>query len=235
MVRLANAILLFGSMVTSIFAQGGQTDASQLPTGSQSPVTQSAPPASTAGNPFDAFGDFSAVMIGSRAEPGEGKSRSHIYRFGNQMRIEEPGGRAYFITDLNTGETYGIMQTSCIHDDHPYYRALPFHLPNKAEATVTRVPAGKEDLNGHACQVEDITISSPTLANPQKLRLWEAKDLKGFPIKIEFELTGGQGPIIRYTNVDLSSQDPTLFIYPRSCKPLSKGHSLPPASPPAKK
>jgi len=159
-------------------------------------------------------------MIGSRAEPHEGTSQGHIYRSGKLMRMEEPGGRAYFITDLSTGETYGMLGDNCIRDDHPYIRAIPFYMAGMAEATVTRAPAGKETVDGHACEVEDITVSSPMLANPQKMRLWEAEDLQGFPIKIEFVLPGGHGPVIRYQNVILGRQDSTLFIHPKSCQAL---------------
>ena len=174
-------------------------------------------------------------MMGSRAEPGEGASHGHIYRLGSSMRMEEPGGRAYFITDLNAGKTYGIFEDGCIHDDHPYIRAIPFHIAGKADATVTRASAGNETVEGHSCQVEDITVSSPMLANPQKMRFWEAEDLQGFPIRIEFLLPGGHGPVIRYKNVVLGPQDPTLFIHPKSCQPLpqgptaSPGHQKPPA------
>jgi hypothetical protein len=170
--------------------------------------------------PLDSFQNFSAVMVGSRAEPGEGTSQGHIYRSGKLMRMEEPEGRAYFITDLSVGETYGIMEGSCIRDEHPYIRAIPFYLAGMADATATRTPAGKEVLDGHTCQVEDVSVSSPMLPNPQKMRFWEADDLEEFPIKIEFLLPGGRGPIIRYKNVVLGAQDPTLFIHPKSCQPL---------------
>jgi hypothetical protein len=149
--------------------------------------------------------------------------------------MEEPGRLAYFITDLNTGETYGILETGCIHDDHPYVRAIPFHLAGKADATVTRASAGKETVDGHSCQIEDVTVSSPMLPNPQKMRLWEAEDLQGFHVKIEFVLPGGHGPIIHYKNVVLGPQDPTLFFHPKSCQPLpqeptpSPAHKKPPA------
>jgi len=174
-------------------------------------------------------------MIGSRAEPGEGTSLGHIYRLGKRIRMEEPGGHGYFITDLNSGETYGILEAGCIHDEHPYIRAIPFHLAGKAEVTVTRATAGKETVDGHSCQIEDITVSSPMLANPQKMRFWEAEDLQGFPIKIEFVLPSGHGPIIRYKNVVLGPQDPTLFFHPKSCQPLPQEPTAAPAhkKPPA--
>lgn len=180
--------------------------------------------------PLDSFPDFSAVMFGSRAEPGEGVSQGHIYRSGKLLRMEEPGRRAYFITDLSTGETFGIMETACIQDDHPYIRAIPFRIAGKADATVTRAPAGTDTVDGHSCQIENITLSSPELAGPMKMKFWEAEDLQGFPLKIEFLLPGGHGPIIRYKNVILGPQDPTLFLHPKSCQQLPQPDSAPPAA-----
>jgi len=83
-------------------------------------------------------------------------------------------------------------------------------------------------MDGHSCEIEDITVSSPVLANPQKMRFWEAEDLRGFPVKIEFVLPGGHGPIIRYKNVVLGPQDPTLFIHPKSCQSLPQGPTTSP-------
>ncbi len=172
-------------------------------------------------------------MFGNRAEPGEGAEHGHIYRSGKHMRMEEPGRLAYFITDLDTGETYGILENGCIHDDHPYIRAIPFHMAGKADATVTRASAGKETVDGHSCQIEDVTVSSTMFPSPQKMRFWEAEDLQGFPIKIEFVLPGGHGPIIRYKNVVLGPQDTTLFFHPKSCQALPQQE--PAASPVHKK
>jgi hypothetical protein len=225
MVRAKNVTVLFACMTTLMLAQTtkspdsmGQTQASGK--SSPSPTGQNAAAPSTAAYPLDVFQNFSAVMIGSRAEPGEGASQGHIYRSGKLIRMDESGGRGYFITDLSSGETYGIMEAGCIHDDHPYIRAIPFYLAGMADATVTRAHAGKETVEGHSCEVEDITVSSPMLANPQKMRFWEAEDLQGFPIKIEFALPGGRGPIVRYKNVALGTQEPTLFIHPKSCQRL---------------
>lgn len=246
MVRWTHVIVLLSSMATPMLAQvprqpdsarqapapergsSGQSSTGQSSTG-QSATGQHAAAPSAAKYPLDSFTDFSAVMIGSRAEPGEGTTQGHIYRLGNHMRMEEPGRLGYFITDLDTGETYGILQVGCIHDEHPYIRAIPFHIAGKPDAAVTRASAGRETVDGHSCQIEDITVSSPMLANPQKMRLWEAEDLQGFPIKIEFVLAGGHGPIIRYKNVVLGRQDPTLFFHPKSCQPLPQDPTASPA------
>jgi hypothetical protein len=221
-------LLLFGCLVTPVLAQvtkqpdsAGQAHASGASSTGQNSAGQTSVAASAIIYPLDSFQDFSAVMVGSRADTHEGTSQGHIYRSGKLMRMEEPGGRAYFITDLDTGETYGIAEAGCIHDDHPYIRAIPFQMAGK-DSTVTRSPTGKETVDGHSCQVEEVTVSSPTLPNPQKMRFWEAEDLQGFPIKIEFVLPGGHGPVIHYKNVVLGPQDPTLFIHPKSCQPLPR-------------
>jgi len=233
MIRWTKVILLFSCTATPLLAQVPKQlgSAGSAPAPGRASTEQSAAPAvpSATTYPLDSFTDFSAVMIGSRAEPGEGTSQGHIYRLGKRMRMEEPGRLGYFTTDLNNGETYGILGGGCIHDDHPYIRAIPFHFAGKADATVTRASAGKETVDGHSCQIEDITVSSPMLANPQKMRFWEAEDLQDFPIKIEFVLPSGHGPIIRYKNVVLGPQDPTLFFHPKSCQPLPHESTASPA------
>jgi hypothetical protein len=158
-------------------------------------------------------------MLGSRVEPGEGRAEGHIYRSGKLLRMEDPGKLGYYITDLTTGETYGMSEAGCMHDSHPFIRAFPFPAAAQPEITATRsVEANQETLDGHSCRVENVTLSSPTLANPIKMKVWEAEDLHGFPIKIEFLLPGGHDPIIRYKNVVLGPQDPTLFFHPKSCQ-----------------
>lgn len=208
MFRLTGVILLFGCMAVSLATE-------------QNVFGQRAVPSATP-YPPDAFTEFSAVMVGSRAEPGEGASQGHIYRSGKLMRMEDPGRVGYFITDVSSGESYGISEMGCVHDGHPFVRALPFRVAAQADITVTRAAPGKETVDGHSCQIENVTVSSPGFASPMKMRFWEAEDLQGFPIKIEFLLPGGHDPIIRYKNVVLGRQDPTLFIHPKSCGELPK-------------
>lgn len=234
MIRWTSVALCLSCMVMPVLAQvakspdtARQAHASPPGSNDQNAAEPTDTDSSTIVYPLDSFRDFSAIMIGSRAERGQGTSQGHIYRSGDKLRMEEPGALAYFITDLTLGETYGILETGCMHDDHPYFRALPFYFAGKAEATVTRTPAGKETVDGHSCQVEEITVSTPMLPSPQKMRFWEAEDLQLFPIKIEFVLPGGHGPMIRYRDVVLGPQDPTLFIHPKSCQPLPQEPTAP--------
>ena len=64
----------------------------------------------------------------------------HIYRWGNLLRMQGTEGRGYFITDLETSETYGITMLGCVEDKHPYFRTFPF-LVSKADRKIERVSA----------------------------------------------------------------------------------------------
>jgi hypothetical protein len=230
-------VLWFGFVALPMLAQipREQGSAGQTPAPEQAAVQQNTVRPTAFPYPLDSFTEFSAVMVGSRVEPGEGTAEGHIYRSGKLMRMEDPGRQGYFITDLTTGETYGMSEAGCMHDSHPFIRSFPFSAVVKADATVTRAAAGKETMDGHSCQVENVTVSLPNFANALQMRLWEAEELQGFPVKIEFLLPGGHDPIIHYRNVVLGPQDPTLFIHPKSCEQLSKPEAAPEASPPHKK
>jgi hypothetical protein len=213
MVRLMKVILLIGCLTAQLHAQAPKE---QVPKEEGSVGQTPAAPSAKSQYPLDSFTDFSAVMAGSIMEMGEGTAEAHIYRSGKLMRVADPEGYGYFITDLSTLETYAFSTGPCMHDSHPYFRASPFPAARPG-STVERVAAGKETLDGHSCQIEDITVS-PKTGGHLKMRFWEAEDLQGFPIKIEFLRPGGRNSIIRYKNVALGPQDPTLFIHPKSCQ-----------------
>jgi hypothetical protein len=178
--------------------------------------------------PLDAFPNFSAVMVGSVLPRDE--REFHIYRSGKLLRMEGPGSQAFFLTDLTLLETWAVSARGCLHQPNPYFRAEPFSSARPG-LTVERVASGKETVDGHSCQVEDVTISSPKMPRALKLRFWEAEDLQGFPVKVELQRVTGENRVIRYRNVVVGPQDPTLFIHPRHCD--SFGGAVPLTSPKA--
>ena len=220
MVRLIRIILLICSLAVRMHAQPPteQVPKEEPPNKEADSAAQiPAPTPAKTQYPLDSFTDFSALMVGSIMEMGEGSSEAHIYRSGNLVRVEDPAGLGYFITDLSTLETYAFSTGPCMHDSHPYFRVSPFPAARPG-SSVERVATGKETLDGHSCQIEDISVSSLKNGSHLKMRFWEAEDLQGFPIKIEFLRPGGRSSIIRYKNVVLGPQDRTLFIHPKSCQ-----------------
>jgi hypothetical protein len=216
-------ILLFGCLICCL-AVLSSAQASNENVPAQIPAVERGQPGNTASAttnaeyPLDAFTDFSAVMLGSMmSQPSEGDREAHIYRSGDLMRMENVETAGYVITDLKTLDTYGVTRSACLHETHAYFRASPFPAARLA-AKIERVGSGKETLDGHSCQIEDITVSWQKGMSPLKMRFWEAEDLKGFPIKIEFLRPGGHDAIILYKNVVLAPQDPSLFIHPKTCQ-----------------
>ena len=177
----------------------------------KTPATQSAHATVQGRFPLDQFREFSAIMVGGPV-PGT-DDEIHIYRSGNLMRMEANEGKSYQITDLTIHETHGIEKGGCLKYASPYIRSYPFSF-SSPDNKFERVKVGKETIDGHICQIEDVTITLPKNPNPAKIRLWEAEDLQGFPVKIET----GMRRIIRYKDVILGSQDPTLFIFPDDCQ-----------------
>ncbi len=155
----------------------------------------------------------------------------HIYRSGNILRMEGMEKRGYFITDLTTFDTYGLSSMGCASMKQPYLRSFPFVLSGHGHK-MERVSAGKETVEGHVCQIEEVTYSGG-LPQPWKLKFWEADDLHGFPIKIEARAGSNAMPsTILYKDVVLGPQDPTLFIYPKDCAELPSPVQKEPASSP---
>jgi hypothetical protein len=236
MVRLLMAILFTCCLTAQLGAQVLQNPASQDQAGKKdegSAGQTAAPPSAKTQWPLDAFTEFSAVMVGG-VIPGDDRE-AYIYRSGKLLRNSGPELHNFVITDLTTQETYGVAATGCMHDRHAYFRSIPFSFMRPG-TTVERVASGQETVDGHSCKIEDVTLSSPKLQKPTKLRFWEAEDLQGFPVKVEVLRSVGHNPVIRYKNVVLGPQDPTLFIYPNSCeRSLGFNMKAPKAAPGAKK
>ncbi len=197
---------------------GTQSQTSQSKPSDQAPAAKSsapslpAPPA-TSGFPLDQFQEFSAIMVGSLLSGDE--RESHIYRSGNLLRTQGTEGLGYFLTDLASFETYALTRLGCTSDSHPFFRAFPF-TAGRPGRKFERVAGAKESVDGHMCQVEDITITGRDLPLPIRLKFWEAEDLRGFPIKVQVLNGGGKG-IIQYKDVALGPVDPTLFVRPKQC------------------
>jgi hypothetical protein len=189
-----------------------------------------APPPANPDDPLEQFRNFSALMVGTVLPHDE--REGHIYRSGNQLRMEGMENRGYFITDLTTFDTYGLSIMGCASMKEPYLRSFPFMLSGHNHKVV-RVPAGKDTVDGHPCQVEEATYTGG-LAQPWRLRLWEAQDLHGFPVRIEVQHGPNNGvpAVIQYKDVVLGPQDPTLFIFPKDCAELPEPGEKEPAESP---
>lgn len=201
---------------------GGQARSSQG--GEQTRPPQKQPQAATRSdaatppNPFDSLTEFSATMVGSLlGNPGEAK----VYRSGKLMRVDSWNKMSFYVTNLNTHETYAVLRRPklnlerCVHETAPLMQSFPFTF-FRADYKVQRTPAGEGDFDGHHCHIESVVRTAPS-GNEMRVKFWEADDLNGFPVKIEVERPGKRVNTIEYKDVKLGRPDPAVFKLPKNC------------------
>jgi hypothetical protein len=173
--------------------------------------------AAQAQNPFDTFKQFSATIVISPMPAGREGGGMKVYRSGDKMRTSMPGGAGYVIMDLDQRTSYMVMNANmCMQTSTPQAQQNPFSQARNA--TVERSPAGTDTVDGHPCKVENVTVT-PQNGQPSKMKLWEAQDLKGFPIKIEMQ--SSRGPMtIEYKDISFSEPEASLFAHPDNCRQM---------------
>lgn len=173
--------------------------------------------AAYAQNPFDTYKQFSATMVmtGAAMGPHAPQGDMKIYRSGDKMRTNI-GSMGYSITDLSQHTTYMVMgQGMCMQMTMP---PRGQQNPFAEQGSVERTPAGTETIDGHSCKVENVTVT-PQNGTPTKMKVWEADDLHGFPVKVEVETS--RGPItVMYKDISFDTPAASLFTHPDNCRQM---------------
>ncbi len=167
-------------------------------------------------NPFGVK-QFSATVVMSGAPAAKGRGMQgdmKIYRSGDKMRTSM-GSMGYMVMDLTQHTNYMVMNGMCMQISRPPQQN-PFSQAQ--DATIDRSPAGTDTVDGHACKVENVTVT-PHNGQPTKMKLWEAQDLKGFPVKVEME--SSHGPVtVEYKDISLDEPPASLFTHPDNCQQM---------------
>ena len=186
------------------------------------------------------FKSFSAKVTGGIAKDHDRK----IYRSGNLMRLDFD--KSYRVSDLNTLKMWGVTGKSCVAFERPDAGTYPFSAYHdfKVERVLSKEKE-EETVDGHVCKIENLTFTPPDERPVRiKMKLWEAEDLDGFPIKIEVDVNNVDGNNIEkitstYADVSLTAPDPKLFQHPAKCPQsraqITGGKSKKTGGPPAPK
>jgi len=179
--------------------------------------------AAQAQNPFD-IRQFSAttVISGVPTQGRGGMGEMKIYRSADKMRTDMPGGMGYMIVDLSQHAAYMVMNGMCMQtatqtQSNPFAQA--------SDASIDRSPAGADTLDGHPCKVENLTIT-PHDGKPMKMKVWEAQDLKSFPIKVEMQTDKGTVTVL-YKDLSFDAPPASLFTHPENCRQMPSGMTGP--------
>jgi hypothetical protein len=166
-------------------------------------------------NPFEAHKQFSATVVvtGSPMAGHNPQGDMKVYRLGDKMRTDL-GSMGYSVTDLSQHTMYMVMaQGMCMQ--------MPLHgqqNPFAEQGTVERTPAGSDTVDGRSCKVENVTVI-PQNGTPVKMKVWEADDLHGFPIKVETQTSRGLVTVM-YKNVSFDTPAASLFTHPDNCRQM---------------
>lgn len=165
---------------------------------------------------FDSLTQFSATKVGSLSGDID---EIKVARSGNLMWAEAYNKINHLVTDLKARETYFMIvqpKEQCLHHGAVAEQSFPFGF-FRPGFKVDRTSAGEAVLDGHHCHVESVVRTGPS-GDAVHVKLWEADDLKGFPLKVEVERPGGQVATITYKDVKLGPPDPALFKIPKNCQ-----------------
>jgi hypothetical protein len=149
-----------------------------------------------------------------------------VYHSGSNFRVEMAPGEA-FIYPSAADKVYRVMLkgTQCIETPARQSRRMsPLQLLSGTK--VKRTSAGTAVVDGHACKVENVTVTGAD-GKTTRLKLWEAQDLKGVPVKIE--LRSGLGvSVTTYRDIVPGKPSAALFKPPNNCKPFEKTYQIAP-------
>jgi len=190
---------------------------------------QTAPKALADGdqNPFQAFHSFSSTLNGGIGHDHDRK----IYRSGKMMRMDFEDH--YLLVNLEKLTTQVVHPDKCERYPKPDVASYPFSA--YYDFKVVRAPTeDKETVDGHSCKIENVTFTSKNdSAVVIQMKLWEAEDLQGFPVKVEVNVvSNGNKFALNYTNVSLNAPDPALFKSPTKCAVSGLSPKPPGAAPP---
>ena len=173
-------------------------------------------------NPFDSIKTFSATLVvsGMSSKMPEGASGAKILSLRDQDQ-NHLAGRCRLHRDRyhRTYYLYGDGRWY-VHADDGARAGIPLLRPRIPRSSAH--PQAPDTVDGHACKVENMTVtphSGPHAGQPTKMKVWEAQDLHGFPIKVETQTT--RGPMtIEYKDVSFAEPDASLFTHPDNCRQM---------------
>jgi hypothetical protein len=173
--------------------------------------------AAQAQNPFETHKQFSATVVMSGMPAGGPMAHGDmkIYRAGDKMRTTI-GAMGYMVMDLAAHTNYMVMGTGMCMQMNGSRQPNPF--AQAQDATIDRSPAGTDTVDGHVCKVENMTVTSAS-GKTAKMKVWEADDLKGFPVKVEVESPNGPVTLL-YKDISFDAPPASLFTHPDNCRPM---------------
>ena len=149
----------------------------------------------------------------------DGKIRSEV----DMTRVKSQGleGSAANLKQMGMDRTISIVRPDqqkvlVIYPSLRAYAEMPATNaaagnPNAAYK-IDSTTLGKETIDGHPCEKKKVTVSGGD-GEKQEAIVWNASDLRNFPVKIEMK-QAGLTTIMAYTDIKFAKPDATVFDPP---------------------
>lgn len=174
----------------------------------------------SAHNPLTDFTQFSAIMSGGPFR----QEATDVSRSGSLLRIGSSD--SYYISDLDRTLTWKMTSGHCTKLPVAQAGTFPFHTFKRfnIQISATHDP---ETIDGHPCKVETLSLEPKEGGAGFEMKVWQADDLKGFPIRIDWHnMSTSYTSTFTFTEVNLEPPSPKLFERPANCKPPRAGKPL---------
>lgn len=166
------------------------------------------------------FPDFSATQV---FESRKANFSMKVYLAGSSVRVERsPALSTLYVpskSKVYNLTTYPDQSHQCVVMKPEQAKMLPSPLELLQGSALKRTPAGKEVVEGHPCNVEDVVVAQPD-GRTIESKVWEAEDLKGIPVKIESHI-GDITLTALYRDISFAPNR-ELFTIPAQCTPLEQ-------------
>jgi len=167
------------------------------------------------------FPDFSATQV---FDSRKAAMSMKVYLSGSSLRIERSDALStLYVTSTSAVynlTTYPDRSHQCVVMKPEQAKMLPSPLELLQGSDVKRTLVGKENLQGHPCNVEDVVVKRPDGSTIES-KVWEAQDLQGIPVRIESHI-GDITLSAFYRDIVVGAPDHKLFAIPEKCTPFEK-------------
>ena len=167
------------------------------------------------------FPDFTAIQV---FHSGKADITMKVYRSGSRVRVERSGALStlYVPTSAKVYNltVYPDKSRQCVSMKPEQAKMLPSPLELIQGKILKRTVLGVETIEGHNSRVETVVVLRPDGKKIQS-KIWEAKDLKGVPVKIQSKVDTVTLTAI-YRDIKLGAPETALFAVPDRCTPFEK-------------
>jgi len=160
--------------------------------------------------------NFTATMVSQGME-------MPMARMGSKSRVENPGMKGVITIALGDAKKTIMMNTTTktYHEQSTQDRE---QMPTMYDSDIVfdKKKVGNETIDGHPCvKYDSVYYRKSKPDEKHKATIWEAKDLKDFPIQMEVTVpanpnypgSGGK-MVMKYKDVKLGAATPSMFEVP---------------------